>query len=84
MTKQSYIWFKADGSIEQVDLDHELSLEEMQRLVGGYIERVQVKYHGKHRDMWVNEEGRLLRLPVNRQASRIADRFIVGNVFIIL
>jgi len=84
MAKQSYIWYKTDGSYGQVDLDHKLTLEEMQKLVGGYIERVKVRYYGKVKDMWVNEEGLIHGLPVNAGASKIAGRSIVGDVFIIL
>lgn len=84
MTKRSYVWLKTDGSQGQVDPDHELTLAEMQGLVGGYIERIRVKYHGKTHDMWVNEEGLLLGLSENVQASLIAQRLIVGDVFIIL
>ncbi|KKM07213.1 hypothetical protein LCGC14_1736140 [marine sediment metagenome] len=84
MPKQSYVWLKTDGSHGQVDLGQLLTLEEMQGLVGGYIERISVRYEGKLRDMWVNEEGLLDSLPQNHEASRIARRLIVGDVFIIL
>lgn len=85
MSKQSYVRFRADGGFHgQVDLDHELTLEEMQWIVGGYIERVQVRYHGKTLDMWVNEEGLVRNLPINLEASLIAGQTIVGDAFIIL
>lgn len=84
MPKQSHIWFKTDGSYGQVNLDHKLSLKEMQGLVRGYIERVRVMYHGEARDMWVNEEGLIHNLPPNLKASSIAGQPIVGDVFIIL
>ena len=51
MPKQSYVWLKTDGSHGQVDLGQLLTLEEMQGLVGGYIERISVRYEGKLRDM---------------------------------
>ena len=54
------------------------SLEEMQKIVGGYIERVTVKGG----EMWANEEGLLQGLPLNLQASRIANNFIVGDVLL--
>lgn len=84
MPKQSYVWFKDNGSFGQVDLDRELSLKEMQGLVGGYIELVRVSYHGKTHDMWVNEEGLIHNLSHNLEASSIAGQPIVGNVFIVL
>lgn len=84
MSEQSYIWIKTDGSKGQVNLDHKLTLGEIQALVGRYIERVQFEYRGKTRDMWVNEEGLILNLPPNPEASSIAGRPIVGDAFIIL
>ena len=42
------------------------TLEELQRLVGGYIERVPMS-NGK--SMYVNEEGKLNGLPYNEKAT---------------
>ena len=58
----------------------DFSLEELQSIVGGYIEIV-------HLDddefiMVVNEEGRLLGLPSNRDASSIAWQPIVGTALL--
>ena len=59
----------------------DFSLEELQTIVGGHIEIVQL---GNERIMVVNEEGRLLNLPHNYTASRITSVLgivdIVGNV----
>mgnify|MGYP003674504572 FL=1 len=45
------------------------TLEEMQRLVGGRIERV---HHAEpHCDMYVNEEGKLDGLPYNKTATTV-------------
>ncbi len=41
-------------------------LEKLQELVGGYIERFQ---HDADADMWMNEEGRVDGLPLNRRAT---------------
>lgn len=59
-------------------LPDELSLEEMQKVVGGYIECIGIL--GGH--LWVNEEGRLLELKLNRIASIFAGRPIVGDVIL--
>lgn len=54
------------------------NLEEMQKIVGGFIERVAVPGG----EMWVNEEGLLLSLPVNIVASMRAGKTIVGDVLL--
>jgi|TARA_B100001093_G_C26756703_1_gene983782 hypothetical protein len=46
-----------------------LSLEEMQKEVGGYIEIVKGKMHGKTFTMIINEEGKLRELPMNVWAT---------------
>ncbi len=61
------------------------SLEELQRLVGGYIEIIQTKIQGKV--MVINEEGKLKELPVNMKATGLYiygdhDK-IVGDVLLI-
>jgi hypothetical protein len=47
--------------------------EILKRLVGGYIEGVQVRWEGKLRQAYANEDGLGLRLPYNVEASRITD-----------
>lgn len=54
-------------------------LEELQEIVGGYIELVYLPYDGV---MVVNEEGLLLNLPYNPKASIYAKRPIVGDVLV--
>lgn len=63
------------------------TLEELQGLVGGYIERVPMS-NGK--SMYVNEEGKLNGLPYNEKATqilrhqgRIPNDHIVGDVIIL-
>lgn len=61
----------------------DFTLEELQTIVDGHIEIVQI---GDERIMVVNEEGRLLNLPHNYTASRITSALgivnIVGNVLV--
>ena len=55
------------------------SLVELQKLVGGYIEYIHLKGH----ILVVNEDGRLMNLPVNPGATQLARQFgydfIVGD-----
>ena len=46
----------------------EPSLTELQEAVGGYIEVITLPSHNQ---IWVNEEGRLQRLPVNDAATAL-------------
>jgi hypothetical protein len=62
----------------------DFSLEELNNIVGGYIEILPL---GDDRIMVVNEEGKLNRLPVNMKATYIVNGIgykdtIVGNVLV--
>jgi hypothetical protein len=61
------------------------ALTDLQAAVGGYIERVRVRFNGRVRDAYVNEDGYSKGLLVNRPAMAIlAEPFtgavILGNV----
>ena len=60
--------------------DKQPSLKKMQEIVGGYIE---VVYLWEGDQMIVNEEGLLQKLDINREASQIAQKLIVGDVIIL-
>lgn len=45
--------------------------ETLKRLVGGYIEMVQVRYEGRLRDAYVNEDGFGERLPYNPHGTAL-------------
>lgn len=65
--------------------DKQLSLKEMQSIVGGYIERYpnNVEIDGKSYDVIVNEEGLINNLPINED---LLDKFgitICGNAILI-
>lgn len=47
------------------------TLQELQEIVGGYIEIVYVMYGGKRVQLIVNEDGHAMRLPLNREATHI-------------
>lgn len=63
------------GSVvtEEWESSHLPSCERLQEAVGGYFERVRVRYEGKMRDAFVNENGIALGLPENLPATRMLD-----------
>lgn len=80
----SIIVIRPDGSQEQQR--HEGAgmppLKQLQEAVGGYIEQVQMRFEGKVRYAFVNEEGLLKNLPRNVPATAMLAReyLIAGNV----
>lgn len=60
--------------VHPIQIKH--SLENMQALVGGYIECINI---GKGLDLWCNEEGRINGLPMIMDP--IIDDFIAGDYF---
>lgn len=83
--KRSFIIIKPDGTIERSTLDKPATLEQLQKAVDGYIEPVRVRFEGKVRRAFVNEEGLLRGLPLNRTASKMALEYgyamqLVGNL----
>jgi hypothetical protein len=87
--------FLVDAEIGVIEIgDHELTLEEMQDAVGGYIEMVPLSTKlivgGDHLSkddgqvyMIVNEEGLILDLPYNSYASQISGQQVKGNALFI-
>lgn len=79
--------YKANGERETVFPDNgkDFKLEQLQKIVGGYIEVVTL---GNDELMILNERGKLMKLPYNRDATEIyqkafqTDDFIVGDVLI--
>ena len=73
-----------NGAIQEVEKQGDLSLEEMQRLVGGWIELVTLRTYPDESalSMYVNEEGKLDGLPPNFYFHNIQD-LIVGPAIII-
>lgn len=65
---------KADGTITWKErAAAQIKLDELQRIVGGYIERVPMPddFPG---DVWANEEGLLEGLPLNKTFSTMMRR----------
>jgi hypothetical protein len=74
---------KVNGNTEHIE---DTSLQNLQRLVGGYIEEITLN---QSHIMIVNEEGRIMDLPINQVASQYYNEvtntisgFIVGDVLI--
>jgi len=74
---------KSTGMVTTVTIPKKDSLPVMQAAVGGLIEYVYIRYNRKKTIMVVNEEGRLIGLPINPIASLIAGQPIVGDVLLL-
>lgn len=58
-------------------------MEDLQKAIGGgYFERVRVRYDGRMRDAYVDEDGLSKRLPLNTLASELLGASIVGPMAI--
>ena len=60
-----------DDRVERIEIDN-TDLAAYQKVVGGYIEGV----YGRIATVYVNEEGRILNLPINPSVSLFVQRFI--------
>lgn len=85
---------RADGTSDCVELRKKPSLEDLQKLVGGFIERVPLwnRYSECPCVVYCNEEGKLQQLSLNEQATIAwykamnvdeADDALVGDVVIL-
>jgi uncharacterized protein DUF3846 len=82
--KESARWIKADGREVQISpAKSHFALKELQAAVNGYIEFVSLSHTGADQVMVVNEDGKSLNLSMNKTASLIACRPIVGDVLIV-
>lgn len=78
---------KTDGSSNAVEFDNSTSYDVMRGAVGGLIERVELPAH--EIEMYVNEEGKILRLPINAKATELwaasfgATDIICGDVILV-
>ena len=76
------IILRANGKREDIIPKGEnetLTLEQMQEVVG-YVEVIKVPY--SQNVMLIDEEGLLNKKPINEQASKLAQRPIVGDVIL--
>jgi hypothetical protein len=89
---KTYKWVKIDtqGVFTEMKVKSAKgpALEELQGVVGGYIEQVSMRKGYGHRMMIVNEEGILMQLKPNEMARAIAEEannteyFILGDVVV--
>jgi len=74
-----YIIIEPNGTRKQFKpAGSKITLEEMQSIVGGYVEKVKTP----HGDMLVNEDGRMQKLQPNYVAATIAHTLVVGTVLL--
>jgi hypothetical protein len=76
--------YRTDDTVEEVEPRNgtDFSLEEMQKIVGGFIEVFLLK---ENRFMIVNEEGKLFYLPLNKNATLLYGNLndvIVGDALV--
>lgn len=83
------LWIEANGKKKTVTPENgkHFSLQELQRYVGGYVERVEM-FNGLA--MYVDENGRLKNLPYNVFATKMLAKlgalpcdYIRGNVLVV-
>lgn len=58
------------------------TLDELQELIGGYVEMVSIPGDVGRRVFFVDEDGRMKGLPSNVRASHIAYRLLLGNALL--
>ena len=77
-----------DGQIEKSEISEPPSLEELQEIVGGYIEVVKVRTKGQtvYTEMVIDEDGQMRGLEVNHRAMDLVESvrgympIVVGTV----
>jgi len=68
--------------IECRTANEQLTLEQAQDIVGGYVQ-LYVPPQNSHLQVLVNEDGISLKLPINHKASRLCGCTIVGNAIVL-
>jgi hypothetical protein len=91
MTTKKAILIKVDGTVTDITTDKKPTLEELQKLVDGFIEVVRnITYEGKPAVMIVDEEGHCKYKPWNDTATKlyhvhhITTHPIAGDVVILI
>jgi Domain of unknown function (DUF3846) len=70
---------RAEVTQHPVEFAKTWPLEKMQELVGGYIERVRVRWDGRVRDAYIDEEGKLKGLAFNHFATGLLEPPLRGH-----
>jgi hypothetical protein len=66
---------KPDGTETKHEVKGHIPLQTIWKLVGGYVERIKVRYDGKVRDCYLNENGVAERLIVNPKIRELAKLY---------
>lgn len=75
-----YIWWTTSGAKNIIERKRSLSLAELQKFVGGNIEMVWVGEPYKSYCLIVNEDGKLIGLPVNKKFPQLVGDVIECQV----
>lgn len=59
-----YVVIETDGTIRAVETEGEMPLQQLQALVGGYIEATSLRINGVWYDAFCNEEGKIMEPPL--------------------
>lgn len=80
MSKGTLTTIKPDGTrtAQRFETTKGAALSDLQAAVGGYIERVRVRFNGRVRDAYVNEDGYAKGLLVNRPATALLAEPFIG------
>lgn len=73
------IYLPASGPMTATEHEGPVGYETIRSAVGGYIEALTL---ADGLTLWCNEEGKLQRLPVNRQASALIRLFGVDDLIV--
>lgn len=76
--------YNIDGTEEDKVYTEHPKLEELQKLVGGYIELVNIRLGGGIKQLLVNEDGLQKKLKYNKKASALYHGMIVGDAVLLL
>lgn len=72
---------KTDNTESEVVIN---SLTDAQKFVGGFIQLIQlVNKNYDSIDMYIHEEGKLLKLPINEKATKLFQEYTCENDFIV-
>lgn len=63
-------------------IDYEPGLKFLQAQVGGYIEAVDFEVNDTEYTLWLNEEGKILGLPYNGEATSMVSHRLFPNDYI--
>lgn len=77
-----YVVIEANGTFRSVETAGTIPLDQMQKIVGGYICSWSCEINGVHYNAFVNDEGLIMEppLPSNAIFPQIAGAILIGHV----